>query len=737
MSTITSRLDRPARDGTALRVGALIAALLVMLSYLSAMYHVVGVVGDPDDLVVIVAVTLVAATLLSRYLTVRLATLLSVAMLSVGMLWYLTELPRQSFAFVPHFEYIVALLSGHSILEIVNLENWVLAVTPAPVFLTWYLTLRRHYGATALIGGTTVGFFVLTGDATFPVAMVGSVGILALIGFGALERAGASLADAEVVSIVLTLVVLVSVLISLVPAGAAYSYSPDTGFVTATGTTNANTIEASLLTDSQSLRIKGSINLSPKVRWTVKSTTESYWRVGTYDLYTGEGWTRRSSGSRSVDSLDGPPGESRRVTQTFTAESRIATMPSAWRPVSVSGPVADAALASKFNSLKPSRALEAGEYYTVISRVPVATSDRLQNAGTDYPEGLEKRYTQLPGNTPDRVGDRTRRLTANAETPYETALTIEQWLKDNREYSLEVEPPGNNVADEFLFERQRGYCVYFATTMAVMLRTQGIPARMTVGYTTGERVDENTWVVRGYNSHAWVEAYFPNVGWVRFDPTPSGPREAAEGQSLEAAREQNREGIDTDETLGSEYTTPTPTPSQRETPSWIDNGTTTTGSPPDGTTETVTNPGSLNPTVPRRNRQGADQPGTDGTTGGLEVPSREELVLGIVAMIGLVAGVRRSGASSRVYRGLWLRWQPRESPEEDVERAYQRLEYLLEREHRARESGETTRQYLEAIDADERAREVAAIRERARYAGSISEADADRAVSLVDELVRE
>ena len=734
MSTATRTFERPRIS--VLRGAALVAALVVVGSYLSAMYFVVDVVGDPDELLLVAAGALAAATVCSRLLAVRRAVALSTGLLAVGMGWYLTTLPANAFAIGPHMEYVIALLSGHSVLEIVNLKQWVLAVAPGPVFLTWYLALRRRYVASAVVGGGTVGFFVLTGDATVLVALVGAVAALAVVGLGELERAAAAPVDAEVVSIVLAVVVVTSLTVSLVPQGAAMQYSPETGFASAEA--SENTVEASLLSDTGRLRIQGSIELSPKVRWTVESPRSDYWRVGTFDLYTGDGWIRRG-GSTDTGGLDDPPGPSRRLEQTFTAESAIQTLPAAWRPVSVSGPAADAARATEFGSLLPSRGLTAGESYTVTSRVPIATGSRLQEAGTDYPEAIESRYTQLPDSTPDRVGDRTARLTANARTPYETALTVERWLENNREYSLDVPAPGDNVADEFLFERQQGYCVYYATTMAVMLRTQGIPARMVTGYSTGEQVEDDTWVVRGYNSHAWVEAYFPEVGWVRFDPTPDGPRDSIRSGTLDTARQNNVSGVDTDATEDSGFTTPgvgeVPTPNG--TAPWFNgsNGTTTpvtTPTTPDSDpNDTVTR----RLTAPSGRSGGGGDGGSDSLDSGRDLPNREEVFLGLVAMVGFVAAVRRSGASGRLYRSVWLRWQPRDDPETDIERAYERLEALLAERHRERDPGETTRQYLRAVDADERALEVARIRERARYAGTATEADADRAIELVDELL--
>ncbi|MFB6151211.1 MAG: DUF4129 domain-containing transglutaminase family protein, partial [Haloarculaceae archaeon] len=292
----------------------------------------------------------------------------------------------------------------------------------------------------------------------------------------------------------------------------------------------------------------------------------------------------------------------------------------------------------------------------------------------------------------------------------------------------------------FLFEMDAGYCTYYATTMVTMLRTQDIPARFVVGYTPGERVDRDEWVVRGYNAHAWVEVYFPDVGWVRFDPTPAQPRRAAEQEELAQAREQNVTGVDTNETLGPEWTpTPTATPApltpRQEQP---------VGGTPISPTPNVrrfTPPGGIiTGTVGLVNGTettggGAESGGSGGLFEGMEPPSREESALGAVVLLGLVVGLRRFGVTGRIYRALWLRYQPRSDPSTDAQRAFDRLEYLLAERYRPREPGETTRQYLAAIGADERATRVAQVRERARYAGDVSREEADEAVSLVDDIV--
>ena len=334
----------------------------------------------------------------------------------------------------------------------------------------------------------------------------------------------------------------------------------------------------------------------------------------------------------------------------------------------------------------------------------------------------------MPGSTPDRVAEKTERLTQDATNPYDTARTIERWLERNRHYSLDVEKPSGNVADAFLFEMREGYCVYYATTMAVMLRTQDIPARVTVGYTPGQPVGGDTYLVRGYNSHAWVEVYLPEQGWVAFDPTPASPRQTAEQARLEEAR----------------ATGAIPVDAAGSGPGGEGEGTTTTPPP----TETVTAGGGETPDLgqleeglaQRRGEEGGGAAaGNESEEGGLVpvLPSRRQLALAAVAVLGLAAGLRRSGLGRRAYLAVWLRFQRRRDPDTDVERAYRRVLTLLESEHRSKERGETPRQFFDAIDAGPRPRRILAARERARHGGGVDASTADETVDLADRLVGE
>jgi transglutaminase-like putative cysteine protease len=116
----------------------------------------------------------------------------------------------------------------------------------------------------------------------------------------------------------------------------------------------------------------------------------------------------------------------------------------------------------------------------------------------------------------------TRGIVGDATDPYDVTLRIEGYLRAFFEYSLN--PPSSDYSSPyaaFLFDTRSGYCQHFAGAMALLLRYNGIPARVAVGFTSGEEAEPGTYTVSTNDAHAWVEAYFPEAGWVAFDPTPS------------------------------------------------------------------------------------------------------------------------------------------------------------------------------------------------------------------------
>ena len=154
----------------------------------------------------------------------------------------------------------------------------------------------------------------------------------------------------------------------------------------------------------------------------------------------------------------------------------------------------------------------------------------------DYPAGLKAYYLQLPAQLDPRIPSLARKITSSISSNYARAKAIETYLRMNLGYTLDL--PGDEVDPlaHFLFERKRGHCEYFASSMAIMLRTINIPTRVVNGFRGGEYNDLNrTYIVRGRDAHSWVEAFFPEYGWITFDPTPSGPALPGSGTSSRLA----------------------------------------------------------------------------------------------------------------------------------------------------------------------------------------------------------
>jgi transglutaminase-like putative cysteine protease len=161
--------------------------------------------------------------------------------------------------------------------------------------------------------------------------------------------------------------------------------------------------------------------------------------------------------------------------------------------------------------------------YEATSDIGRPTPGELRNAGRNYPEDVTDSYLALPGEDP-RVAQLASQITSSAKNEYDKASTLEIYLRTRYGYTLEL--PRAAVKDpvaNFLFERKQGHCEYFASAMAVMLRTLGIPSRVVNGFRSDEFNDiTGSYVVRAKNAHSWVEAYFPGYGWQTFDPTPGG-----------------------------------------------------------------------------------------------------------------------------------------------------------------------------------------------------------------------
>jgi transglutaminase-like putative cysteine protease len=330
-----------------------------------------------------------------------------------------------------------------------------------------------------------------------------------------------------------------------------------------------------------------------------------YWRATAYDRYTGNldaqgsfdadgrSWSDTTGqvaaaalGVRQEEQARTPidageelalvdVNEREHVTQTITLRQNLTqpTLFAASQPISVSIPVrfkhsfimVDGKLVPNYvdTSLFTAQSgnLRSGLSYSVVSLISNADKQSLREAPTQYASWVQ-RYLQLPsGSALDRVKAKAQEVAGSATNPYDKAEQIQNYLRTlPYEERIPSPPEDRDRIDWFLFDLQRGYCDYFASAMAVMLRSQGVPARIVSGYAGGEyNAETGLYEVRQNVAHTWVEVYFPTYGWQRFEPTPASyttpperPERAATGESTgedaidPAAGGSNRRNIDLD-----------------------------------------------------------------------------------------------------------------------------------------------------------------------------------------------
>ncbi len=175
--------------------------------------------------------------------------------------------------------------------------------------------------------------------------------------------------------------------------------------------------------------------------------------------------------------------------------------------------------------------------YKVLSDVRLPSESELRRDRSPVPESVEN-YLQLPDGLDPRIAERAQLVTKTATNRYDAAAMIEFHLRNDFGYTLEQKSGGEQPLADFLFNVREGHCEYFATAMAIMLRTQGIATRVVNGFQQGEYNETaDVYMVRQREAHSWVEVYFPGQNdWVPFDPTPA----AAQTYGTETAGFYNR-----------------------------------------------------------------------------------------------------------------------------------------------------------------------------------------------------
>ena len=259
-----------------------------------------------------------------------------------------------------------------------------------------------------------------------------------------------------------------------------------------------------------------------------------YWRALTYSVYTGAGW-----GNLPVTAED-----------IFADQVLIQTSYPDYRVVHADVTFSDNASERLFwtgtlfradvpftaawihkaddNSLPGTdmlAALATVKSYKAESILLNVSAQDLRNSPSVYPDWVRNRFLALPDSVPERVLALARDLTASEPTVYDRALAIQNYLRQFP-YTLDISAPpaGRDVVDYFIFDLKQGYCDYYATSMVVLARAAGLPARLVAGYANGAYdVEHAQYIVTENYAHSWVEIYFANIGWVEFEPTASQP----------------------------------------------------------------------------------------------------------------------------------------------------------------------------------------------------------------------
>ncbi|MGH9103987.1 MAG: transglutaminaseTgpA domain-containing protein, partial [Acidimicrobiales bacterium] len=261
---------------------------------------------------------------------------------------------------------------------------------------------------------------------------------------------------------------------------------------------------------------------SKVVVFDVSSPVPSYWRLTSLESFDGDVWSADQSTRPVNQALPARPSSASvvGVVQSFRIRSLANLwLPAAYRPVSLVG-VPGATYDSSSSSIVAPHGAQRGMGYTVRSELPVLDPAQLQTAVVDRSDPEVAKNLQLPPTIPSSVISLARRIAAKARTPYQKALALQSYFRDDFTYSLDVAPSNTDQAMVHFLDTKVGYCQQFAGTFAVMARIVGLPTRVAVGFTYGQQVSPGEWVVRALNAHAWPEVLLGSFGWVPFEPTP-------------------------------------------------------------------------------------------------------------------------------------------------------------------------------------------------------------------------
>jgi len=275
--------------------------------------------------------------------------------------------------------------------------------------------------------------------------------------------------------------------------------------------------------------------LSNTLLMLVRAQRPSYWVGETFDTWSGESWTSTNNASHPLRQQspfllpppDGGATLGQTDLQTFYVVGSTANLvfhaqsaDELWFPTSKVFYSEDGTIVSPIG-------LGKGAIYSVESDVAAPTPDQLKSASgpETLPVATKASSLQLPHPYP-RVQALAQAITARDHTTYGRVESLITWIGRHTRYSLDIPPlpAGADTVDEFLFGNREGFCEQISTSLAVMLRSIGIPTREVVGYVPGPyNPVTDLYEVRADDAHAWVQVWFPGYGWQSFDPTAVVP----------------------------------------------------------------------------------------------------------------------------------------------------------------------------------------------------------------------
>lgn len=297
------------------------------------------------------------------------------------------------------------------------------------------------------------------------------------------------------------------------------------------------------------LTLGGNPNLNNDIVFKVQSDDPTqYLETLSYDTYDGRGWYNSPTYATALPAKNStvnessvfhydkqtvyvvnPPGEQFNY---ILGASQVASLDQSSQVLNSKATSSQVALVGQ-GKLSP------GQHYVVYSYVSSADVNSLETVSlpvnepkipstydgqyplTYFDPGIVNTYLQLPQGLDPRIKALAQQLTASSTTMYDKAQALESYFHTFT-YDVNVQlPSGMEGVSWFLFDSgHRGFCNYFATSMAVMARLLGMPARVVAGYTNGQLdATHHQQVIRGTDAHLWTQIYFAGYGWINFEPS--------------------------------------------------------------------------------------------------------------------------------------------------------------------------------------------------------------------------